>query len=80
MNSPLQPYTLLLHRNRSPGSTKLQKPRPVIVYQCLRFVRLSLVAIAPLCAKAQTGEDEVLVNDYPSTKITDNPAADLKGA
>ena len=50
--------------NRSPGSTKLRKPRSVIVYQCLRFVRLSFGAIAPLCDKAQTGEDEVLVNDY----------------
>ena len=54
----------------------LGKLRAVRIYQCtpralpagrLRFVRLGLRAIAPLCEKAQTDEDEVLVNSYHDT-------------
>ncbi len=37
---------------------------PVSVYQCLRFVRLGFRSILVLFEKAQTGEDEVLVNAY----------------
>ena len=52
------------YRNRSTWLQIYGNLRPVGVYQCLRFVRLGLWAIAPLCEKAKTGEDEVLVNAY----------------
>jgi len=36
----------------------------VIVHQCLIFVRFGLRSVLPVREKAETGEDEVLVNDY----------------
>lgn len=53
-----------MNYNSSPRAINLGKLRAVRVCQCLRFVRLGLRTIAPLCEKAETGEDEVLVDSY----------------
>ncbi len=51
---------VILHQ----GLLSWEKLIAVRVYQCLRFVRLGLRTIAPLCEKSKTDEDEVLVNSY----------------
>ena len=55
---------ILAEGNSSAMSINLGKLRTVRRYQCLKFVRLGLRAMDPLCEKVKTGEDEVLMNPY----------------